>query len=95
MASAAAARALAALLFGPPVASAEAVIMGVEEPPGPWTLCGGVVIACGGTLIAAQAHRQSTTVELGQPQLHEGLHEGRSREPTWDTKRPGSMAKQP
>lgn len=52
-------------LFGPMIASSEAVIFGVETLPGPWTVAGAIIIGLGGLLIAWQAHKQSTTVELG------------------------------
>ena len=54
-----------ALLFGPIVASAEGVLLGVEAMPGVWTVIGALVILAGGALIAAEAQKQSTAVELG------------------------------
>ena len=54
----------AAMLLGPTLATAEGVLLGVEAVPGPWTMVGSVVIVVGGFLIAAQAQRQKTTVDV-------------------------------
>uniref|UniRef100_A0A7S2J176 EamA domain-containing protein n=1 Tax=Haptolina brevifila TaxID=156173 RepID=A0A7S2J176_9EUKA len=71
----------AALLLGPLVASAEGIMLQVEEMPGPWTLAGGAIIVAGSVLIAVQAQRQSTTVDLGMEDLG-GVEQVEARSPS-------------
>ena len=51
-------------LLGPLVATTEGLLLGVESPPGPWTVAGGGAMVLGCGLIAAQAQIQSQTVDL-------------------------------
>lgn len=48
----------------PMVASAEGMLLLVEQPPGQWTIIGAITIAIGGLLIALEAQQSMTTVEL-------------------------------
>ena len=52
------------MLLGPFVATAEGMLLGVEEMPGAWTLAGSLVIVCGCGIIVTSEQTHSTTVEI-------------------------------
>ena len=54
------------MLLGPGVATLEGMLIGVEEPPGMWTLVGGGLILAGCGVITFSTRSERAVVHLGE-----------------------------